>query len=216
MCTVDWAALGTWVGAGVVLLGVIVAWVQLRSLRANEVIRTTIEYMRAYTVPAAIVFDDPAVTPALASNTVGQIVSSAASVAKYRAEAQASKDGSLFREYGSDGEGRFKRKSYNVLVIANYFLIAESLIRRKRLDKALFLETYSKQIMQVWMFAGCFQDVDQNAKDIFRHLRYKGFAESTRMWLRQERPKFVSRNSAEGASPNPQIDLKIDSSDPGN
>jgi hypothetical protein len=36
MCSIDWGALGTWFGSLVVLAGVIVAYVQLRSLNTHS------------------------------------------------------------------------------------------------------------------------------------------------------------------------------------
>ena len=49
MCTIDWTALGTCLGAIAVTVGVVVAIFQLRSIRANEVIRATIEYVTQFT-----------------------------------------------------------------------------------------------------------------------------------------------------------------------
>jgi hypothetical protein len=70
-------------------------------------------------------------------------------------------------------------------VAANYFLGAETLLRRGLLDKDIFLETVAPEILRTWTFAQTFKDVDQNAASLVAHLRFPAFAEEVRVWYEE-------------------------------
>ncbi|MGC2633191.1 MAG: hypothetical protein WA215_03150 [Candidatus Cybelea sp.] len=191
MCTIDWSALGTWVGAtgtwaGALFLGaaVLVALSQIRVIRANEVVRATIDYLARFTDSATIVAADVRMSPALAGNIMAFILSSPEREAVYRAEIKGFYDGTL-RQRKPDRVNDVERFSMSSIVAANYFLSAESLLRRGRLDKDIFLETVAPEILRAWKFAQTFKGVDQNAAGLVAHLRFPTFAEEVKLWYEE-------------------------------
>lgn len=215
MCTVDWAALGTCVGAGAVLLGVVVAWVQLRSINTNEVIRATIDYMARYTTPAVEIDADTVITPAVAANNIGHVLYNDARKAKYRSVAetwkdlsdpQTAKDRSKLR-VDQATLNQYKQQSDSIIVISNYFVIAESLLSRKRLDRSLFMETFANWILRAWIFAKLFHDVDANARTIFNHTRFRKIVRDAHAWEteRKAADEAYDAESAPGITTMPNI-----------
>lgn len=190
-------AVGTSAGSLAVAIGVVVAYFQLGSIRDNAVISATIEYLARFTTPVDEIEDGVALSPAVAINRLAHILSTADRRANYRKDAKGFFDGTLRRSQGDASAEKFRGLSGGVIVAGNYFLIAESLIRRKRLDKELFFESYANKIVLLWKFVETFSDDDGNSGTLYRHLRFKGFAEEALGWYQAEVTKMVALQEPE-------------------
>ena len=199
MSNSDWEALGTWVGACVVLSGVIVAWVQLRAVNKNAVVQATLDYLAQYYRTAGLASFEADLTPAAAVNTIAHLISTEETIDAYKSTLEKLYDGSLLKGEGKGVALRFQRTNDCLIIATNYFLIAENLMRRGRLDEDLFLELFSQRILQTWKFAVTFKDVDRNARTIFQHSRYHVFAKETLAWHRVHNPRNIGAPSTSDA-----------------
>jgi hypothetical protein len=182
MRSIDWTALGTWVGSISVLIGVVVALIQLRSINQNEVTKTTVEYLGQFTAGEIAALDGIRQTPAVAiSYLLGALVSPKAIVG-WRNTIP------LFRDPVTRGtmNEQVRRDAAEVItaatVASNYFVIAESLARRHRLDKDLFFDTLSGQLKTVWRFAEAYQGVEHAATNVFNQPQMRTFANEAAAW----------------------------------
>lgn len=182
---IDLNALGTWAGAFVVGVGVAVAFFQLRSLNANERIRTTIEFLGRWSRDETRAPSGEIVTPASGADSVIFILSTQQRRAQYRTDVAAYFHGTLRRDKGDACADAIGVKTAGVKSIANYFITAESLIRRNRLDKVLFLEQMGQQLATFWSFVEAFADVDQHASGALHNPLFRPFAEQARSWYQQ-------------------------------
>ncbi len=152
MCGIDWTALGTWAGAAAVSLGVGVAFFQLRSLNANERVRTTVEFLNGWTKDETRSPSGEIITPSSGANSMIAIRSMPERAAQYREDVEEYFNGTLRRDRGDAYADAIGVKTAGVWSVANYFIKAESLIRRNRLDEDLFLEQMANQMTAFWGF----------------------------------------------------------------
>jgi hypothetical protein len=195
------AAVGSCAGAIAVGIGVYVAWRQLRSIRENEIIRATIEYLEQYQKPILLVGVDRPISPEFAANHLSKITSAVGQMDNYRDDAKAFFTGALRREKGDAAAERVLEETSYVLVAANYFIVAETLIRRRRLDEELVFDVLAKQIWQIWRFAEKFKDFDLHSRQIYYHLRFKEIAKRAEAWYQEHLGELLEQRRSEGASP---------------
>jgi|SRR5579862_2063594 len=194
------AAFGSLAGAIAVGIGVYVAWRQLRSIRENEVTRATIEYLARYQMPAPLVGVDQSTSPEIAANHLSQITSSNAQIDQYRRDAREFFSGVLRQERGDAAADQMLMETSYVLIAANYFIVAETLIRRKRLDEELLFEVLAKQIAQIYRFAEKFKDADAHSRTIYYHLRFKEIARRAEAWYQEQLGEMLKQQRAADSS----------------
>jgi hypothetical protein len=185
VCGIDWSALGTWAGAAAVALGVGVAFFQLRSLNANERVRATIEFLNGWTTDESRAPSGEIITPSSGANSMVTIMSTPERAAQYRDDVAEFFHGTLRRDRGDSYADATGIKTAGVLSVANYFIKAESLIRRNRLDEDLFLEQMANQLTTFWTFVESFEDVDQHAEGAAHNRLLRPFAERAAAWYRK-------------------------------
>jgi hypothetical protein len=197
MCSIDWTALGSCVGALAVSIGVVVAWIQLKSINANERIKATVEYLAQYGATDAEGLNAGPSTPAMAVSILNAIMSTPETIRVYRALVKAFYDGTLHKQLGKEASAEMGRQAAAVVVAANYFSVPASLIARGRLDKELFYESLAKRVDDLWRFAQAFRDVDPGARAAFEDLQLRKFAQDATAWYQKHAHKFWDVSSSQ-------------------
>ena len=103
--------------------------------------------------------------------------------AEYVKTVQGFYDGTLRRDQGDEAAAKAGVQAAYITIAANYFIIAETLISRRRLDEGIIFETFANQIATVGHFINVFCDQDSNVTDISRHMRLPGFLRRAAAWI---------------------------------
>jgi hypothetical protein len=172
-----------WASAVVAIMAVFAFFLarrQLLDLNKNEVIKATIDYINRYTsVPIEIDRNEP-VTAFKATGIASSINQSLGTRAQFSQLAAAYQHD--MESLDEDELTLFALMRGCVASAGTFFVIATSLIRRRRLDSDLFIEMYRGQFLNYWAAVKSVADADPIVRQIAADPELKYLASMCEAW----------------------------------
>lgn len=128
LCSIDWTAVGTWIGSLAVIATACIAWWQLRSLNKNERVRNTLLLWKGYHEP--FVTNLLTISPSQATGEAAVILEHPEAVDAYN-----KREGWPFLTV--EAKEQKDRLELYVQVIVNYFSPISDLIEHKSVEATL-------------------------------------------------------------------------------
>jgi hypothetical protein len=147
MCSIDWLALGTWIGSAGIVAAAVIAQLQLTRFNDNERVQNTLQYVDHF-AHVSFQYGESAFTVANASTIV--VVGSSQIERLQRGLEYLNGLDSDDDSAAKEARDHYFRVSNAASVVNNYYFGAYTLIKRQLLDRDLFFENFALDMNKVW------------------------------------------------------------------